>query len=1087
MSNPPSNFLNEDFGSEEEDDDFNPAPVEDSDDDRPKKKRGATPNDDVARDDRSRVGGGGDEEDQEENESLRRKEKAENSENGEGEDYGDVDESGGERDAGGSEEEEDEEDDDDDEDEQAVSGRPRKRRRRGINAFLEVEAEVDEEDDAEEDEEEMGDGFVAEHPDDLDALPVGAETDDRRHRELDRKRDLEATMDAEKQAQALKERYGRNRAVAADLVVVPKRLLLPSVDDPSIWAVKCRPGKEREIVFNIMKRIEDRPPDSRRPIRIMSAFERGGTMSGYIYVEARKQADVLDALNDMSNVYTKSKMILISVKEMPDLLRVTKSEQLIPGGWVRIKRGKYQGDLAQLEDVETNGLDVTVRLVPRLDYGLNEDMGAPNGDVKRKRPGANSAIARPPQRPFSEAEAKKKHARYLSATSGLGGKTWNYLGDNYVDGFLIKDMKVQHLITKNVNPQLDEVTKFARGADDGTANLDLAALAASLKNTTTEDSYLPGDTVEVFQGEQQGVVGRTVSTRGDIVSIKVTQGELEGQQIDVPIKGLRKRFQEGDHVKVIGGSRFRDELGMVVRIKDDRVTLLSDMSMQEITVFSKDIREAADAGVDGKLGMYDVHDLVQLDQATVGCIIKLDRESMRVLDQNGSVRTVLPSQVMNKILQRRNAVSTDRNGSEIRSGDTVREVTGEQRTGAIIHIHRSFLFLNNKDASDNAGIIVTRASNVTTVATSGGRLASRSAPDFSRMNPAIQKNGMNGSGMPPPKSFGRDRTIGKTVTIRKGPFKGLLGIVKDTTDAQARVELHSKNKVITVDKDMLAIKDPITGASIDLSRYGGRGGGGAGRGRIPYGSSAAPPDWSGSRTPLAANDASRTPAWRSSSSRTPAWGSATASGSRTPAWKADGSRTSNPYDGSRTAYGGTTFGGGRTPAWTSGTKTPYDSSSGFGGSSTSGFDAFAAGSRTPAYPGGGSRTPAWAPGSAAPPPIGHSSGSKSSYDAPTPSTDYSAPTPGPYGGAPTPGATAATPHGWADNAPTPGAIHAPTPDASGYSAKRTGELYDAPTPAAIGGGRPYDAPTPAMGAGIPATPSAGDDGGPRYEECTPSP
>ncbi|EEH18076.1 hypothetical protein PABG_00639 [Paracoccidioides brasiliensis Pb03] len=1085
MSNNPSGFLNQDFGSEEEDDDFNPAPVNDSDDEKPK-KREATTYDDIAGNDKNGIGATGDEED-EEDKHPRRKEKVRNSDNGEEEDYGD----GGGGDGDEEEEEEEEDEEDDDDDEEAVSGRPRKRRRGGINNFFEMEAEVDEEDDAEEDEEEMADGFVAEtHPDDLDALPVGAETDDRRHRELDRKRDLEATMDAEKQAQALKERYGRNRAAAADLVVVPKRLLLPSVDDPSIWAVKCRPGKEREVVFNIMKRIEDRPPGSRRPIRIMSAFERGGTMSGYIYVEARRQADVIDALEDMSNVYTKSKMILISVKEMPDLLRVTKSEELVPGGWVRIKRGKYQGDLAQLEDVETNGLDVTVRLVPRLDYGLNEDMSAPNGDAKRKRPGVNNAIARPPQRPFSETEAKKKHAKYLSATSGLGGKTWNYLGDNYVDGFLIKDMKVQHLITKNVNPQLDEVTKFARGADDGTANLDLAALAASLKDTTSEDSYLPGDTVEVFQGEQQGVVGRTVSTRGDIVSIKVTEGELEGQQIDVPIKGLRKRFKEGDHVKVIGGSRFRDELGMVVRIKDDRVTLLSDMNMQEITVFSKDIREAADAGVDGKLGMYDVHDLVQLDQATVGCIIKLDRESMRVLDQNGSIRNVLPSQVMNKINQRRNAVSTDRNGSEIRCGDTVREITGEQRTGVILHIHRSFLFLNNRDAIDNAGIIVTRASNVNTIATSGGRLGSRSAPDFSRMNPALQKNGMNGNGMPPPKSFGSDRAIGKTVTIRRGPFKGLLGIVKDTTETQARVELHSKNKVVTVDKDMLSMKDPITGASIDMSRFGGRGGGRAGRGSSTYNASAAPPDWAGSRTPMAANDSSRTPAWRSSSSRTPAWNAAAASSSRTPAWKADGSRTSNPYDGNRTAYGGGTFSGSRTPAWTAGTKTPYDSSSGFGVSSNSGFDAFAAGSRTPAYPGGtGSRTPAWGPGSAAPPPVGQSGGSKSSYDAPTPGGDYTAPTPGPYGAALTPGATAATPRAWADNAPTPGAMHAPTPDALGYSGKRSGEPYDAPTPAdmSMSGGRPYDAPTPATGMGIPATPGAGDDGDPRYEEGTPSP
>lgn len=460
----------------------------------------------------------------------------------------------------------------------------------------------------------VGDFVTEDHPDDLAALPAGAETDDRRHRELDRLRDLESTLDAEKQAQALKERYGRSRAAASDMVVVPKRLLLPSVDDPSIWAVKVRPGKERDVVFNIMKRVEERGPGSRKPIKIMSAFERGGTMTGYVYVEARRQADVIEALDGLSNAYVRSKMILIPVKEMPDLLRVTKSEELQPGGWVRIKRGKYQGDLAQIEEVETNGLDVTVRLVPRLDYGMNEDANAPNGESKRKRPGgANSAAGRPPQRLFSETEAKKKHSRYLSATTGLSGKEWSYMGDTYFEGFLIKTLKVNHLITQNVNPQLDEVTMFARGSDDGTANLDLAALAQTLKNTVAEDSYLPGDTVEVYNGEQKGVVGKTIATRGDIVTIKITEGELQGQRIDVPVKGLRKRFREGDHVKVIGGSRFRDELGMVVRIKDDRVTVLTDMSMQEITVFSKDLREADDTGVDGKLGIFDVHDLIQLE------------------------------------------------------------------------------------------------------------------------------------------------------------------------------------------------------------------------------------------------------------------------------------------------------------------------------------------------------------------------------------------------------------------------------------------------------------------------------------------
>jgi transcription elongation factor SPT5 len=461
----------------------------------------------------------------------------------------------------------------------------------------------------------MGDGFGAEaHPDDLDALPVGAELDDRRHRQLDRQRELEAHMDAEKQAAALKERYGRNRMAATDSVVVPKRLLLPSVDDPSIWGVRCKPGKERDVVLNIQKRIEQRPPGTRHGLKIISAFERGKTMTGYVYIEARRQAEVMEALDGLLDVYPKTKMVLVPVKEMPDLLRVKKSEELNPGDWVRIKRGKYQGDLAQIEEVETNGLEVTVRLVPRLDYGLNEDLSAPADAAKRKRFGAaNNTAARPPQRLFSEAEASKKHGRHLVGTSNLSGKSWNYMGDTYVDGFLVKEMKIQHLITTNVNPRLEEVTMFARGSEDGTANIDLASLANTLKNTVAEDAYRPGDLVEVYKGEQQGIIGKTVATRGDIITLEVTEGDMKGQVIDAPIKTLRKRFREGDHVKVIGGSRYQDELGMVVQIKGDSVTILSDMSMEEITVFSKDLRLSTESGVDGKLGTFDVHDLVQLE------------------------------------------------------------------------------------------------------------------------------------------------------------------------------------------------------------------------------------------------------------------------------------------------------------------------------------------------------------------------------------------------------------------------------------------------------------------------------------------
>ncbi|KAH0559502.1 hypothetical protein GP486_003979 [Trichoglossum hirsutum] len=939
-----ADLLNNDFGSESEDDnDFNPAPADVSDrDDAEENSEGERPTRDPKGDGKSRrrdaneVGTNGAEGNQYGERNGKGKADTDEGVEGDNEDErgaadGEGDDDGGGGDDDDDEDEDEDEDDEDDDDEEAMGHRRKRRRERrnGLRTFIDVEAEVDEDEDELEEEDDdfarEADGFIADtHPDDLADLPAGGETDDRRHRQLDRQREREAGLDAEKQAEVFKQRYGRSRApTAADAVAVPKRLLLPSVEDPSIWGVKCKPGKEREVIFGIMKRAEERM-GTKMQLSITSAFERGGTMTGYIYVEARKQADILIALDGLSNVYPRTKMVLVPIKEMPDLLRTTKTKALEPGAYVRIRRGKYLNDLAQIDAVETNGLEVLLRIVPRLDYGLNEDANAPDQDThpasKRKRHGgvAHNLKTRPPQRLFSEVEARKKHAKYLQRVR-TGDKThWTYLGDDYDNGYLMKDFKIQHLQTENVDPKLEEVTLFASGAEDGTENLDLNALAASLREGNANASYLPGDMVEVYDGEQQGVYGKVERVSAGIVGLRVTEGELKGQLIDAPVKSLRKRFNEGDHVKVIGGSRFRDEVGMVVRIKEDRVTILSDINFQELTVFSKDLREASDSGTSGVMSSYHLHDLVQLDSTTVACVTKVDRESLRLIDQNGSVRSVLPSQVSNLLTGRRNVVATDRDGSEIQVGDTVREVSGEQKRGVIIHIYRTFAFLHNREQTENSGIFVSRTSNIATVAAKGGRVTK--GPDLTKMNPEVQRNGgnMNPPALPQKSFGGRDRAIGKTVTIRKGPYKGLLGIVKDTTDSEARVELHTKAKTITVPKDTLGFKElrvhhlDIDYATFSASGRGANTTGSATPSRIPSSS------WEGRRTPLGASMAE---------SRTPAWGAVRSVrsfqdqrqdslGGRTPAYIHEGGRTVNPYfeggsrtvnpyaDGGRSVYGG---------------------------------------------------------------------------------------------------------------------------------------------------------------------------------------
>lgn len=743
----------------------------------------------------------------------------------------------------------------------------KRRKKDARSAFFDIEAEVEDEDeDAEEDEEnaEIEDFIDPTHPDDL---AEAGDVDDRYHRELDRRRQDEDDVGAEEVAERLKRDYGRKNAYGAggglgDTTVVPKRLLLPSVDDPSIWAVRCREGKEFEVVMNIYKKM-DEAFGTANELGIISAFERtqvGAAVEsinkGYIYIEALKREPVERALDGILDVYPRTKMFLVEIKEMPDLLRVQPPVKLEVGAFVRIRRPKlYEGDLAEIQEVEDSGLNCRVRLVPRVDY--NSSAKGPDG--KRKRFGGGFNVPRPPPRLFSEVEARKRAPGGVTGSAVSG--TWYYKNEQYIGGYLIKEFKLQNVDTKNVVPTLEEIERFSvTDKNEGTQNLDMAALATSLKESNASIAYLPGDTIEVFKGEQKGLVGRVTNVQGEIITLQAIDGELHGQLLEVPAKSIRKRFRVGDHVKVTSGSRYHDEVGVVVFIEEDKVTFVTDGEKTHITVFSKDLREADDTGGTGTLGQYSMLDLVQLDATSVGVIVKADRETLTILDQDGNTKQLRPTQIANIIPKKKLFVAADRNGSEMRYDDVVKEYGGQQRQGKIIHIHRSWVWLHNNDSRENAGVFVVKTSNLTTVAAKGGRVQN-AGPDLNQMNPELKRNANNNSMAPPPKqSFGRDRSIGQTVTIRKGGYKGLLGIVKDTTDLSARVELHTKGKIVTVPKADLLFKDKITGRTIDINGrgggFGGRGGFSGGRGGFDSGFG------SGSRTPqVSGGIGGRTPAW----------------------------------------------------------------------------------------------------------------------------------------------------------------------------------------------------------------------------------
>ena len=158
----------------------------------------------------------------------------------------------------------------------------------------------------------------------------------------------ENEVDAEALAEQLKQRYSHKDygVFRGDKDVVPQNVLIPSIQDPKLGMVKVRTGKEREIVYTLMKRFMN-VKDSAKPLGILSCFCRNG-IPGYIYVEGERPEMIEEALAGVQGVYNRT-LKIVPVQEMTQCLTIkSKEKELLVNSWVRVKRGKYAGDLGQV-------------------------------------------------------------------------------------------------------------------------------------------------------------------------------------------------------------------------------------------------------------------------------------------------------------------------------------------------------------------------------------------------------------------------------------------------------------------------------------------------------------------------------------------------------------------------------------------------------------------------------------------------------------------------------------------------------------------------------------------------------------------
>ncbi|KAA0192293.1 hypothetical protein HAZT_HAZT006833 [Hyalella azteca] len=934
---------------------------------------------------------------------------------------GDEEQSGDEEPADGediAQSERDSEEDEEDED------RPRKKKRRNAVAdYFLVEAEVDDPDGEEEDDDEVNYDLLGNERDEVGVTA----------REIEASRRASNIWDNEKEEEIeeyYRRKYAEETSAGARFGVggedmsdeITQQTLLPGVKDPNLWMVKCRIGEEKATALQMMRKYIAYQ-HTEEPLQIKSLVAPEG-VKGYVYIESFKQSHVKQAVEGVSNLriglWTQT---MVPIQQMTDVLRVVKSvPSLKKNVWVRLRRGIFKEDLAQVDYVDSSQNNVMLKLIPRIDYTKKRGLlKTSQGDDKRKK------TPRPPQKLFDNVA--------IQAIGGLVTQDGDFLvfeGNRYTrKGFLYKQFNMSAIMFEGVKPTLAELEKFEE------QNLTDVELTTA---STDEEShnFAPGDNVEVVEGELVNLMGKVTRVDGARIYIKPNHEDLK-DDLEFFAHELKKYFRQGDHVKVIAG-RYEGDTGLIVRVEENLIVLFSDLTMHELQVLPRDLQLCADVatGVDS-LGQFQWGDMVAIDSQTVGVIVRLEKESFQVLTMHGKIQYVRP-QAVHKKKENRRAMALDSEQNTIQINDIVKAVdgpyTGEH--GEMKHLYRNYAFLYNKTQLENGGIFVCKTRHLllagggkgssgvggpmggvgglgfmsprlTSPAHSGS--ASERSGGFGAGGGGGDRGGGRGRGRG--RGVGRDRgLIGVTIKITQGPYKGHVGIVKDATDCTVRVELHSKCQTIIVDRSRVA---PVGSTSTRSA---------------------------GSFT------ASHTPQW---GSQTPMYG--VAGGAHTPMY---GSQTPQ-YDGSRTPNFGS-----MTPSHEPGSQTPgrqsaWDPNITNTPARSSDFDEYSYDEATPspAYnPGGGAggNTPGYqsdvgqGPYTPATPGAAYNSDNNySPYNQPDPSPQAYQPgsSPSAYAGTPSPAGTGAyqatpSPGGSGYASPSPLAYSPMTPGAASPYTGSTG-------------------------------------------------
>lgn len=136
--------------------------------------------------------------------------------------------------------------------------------------------------------------------------------------------------------------------------------------------------------------------------------------------------------------------------------------------------------------------------------------------------------------------------------------------------------------------------------------------------------------------------------------------------------------------------RYEGDTGLVVRVENTRVVIISDLTMHEMEILPKDLQLCTDmaSGVDS-LGKFEWGDLVNLDAETVGVIVRLERENFHVLNMHCKVVECRPGSLQKRRINKYTA-ALDSYRNNLHRRDMVKVIDGPHSgfSGEIKHLYR---------------------------------------------------------------------------------------------------------------------------------------------------------------------------------------------------------------------------------------------------------------------------------------------------------------------------------------------------------------------------------------------------------------